>query len=130
MIRSTFAFTTMLIALALLVVGCGEKSTDSDEHAIEVTMTYTPTSATVNTPINFLFEVEDEGEHLGGLSPHVEIEKEGATDHVEMTVSEDTDDPGHYRGTHTFTEAGSYDIHFEFMHDGDDVDEEFQITVQ
>lgn len=130
MIRSTFVFTTILIALALLVVSCSDKSTDSDEHAIEVTMTYTPTSAIVNTPINFLFEVEDEGEHLCCLSPHVEIEKEGATDHVEMTVSEDTEETGHYRGTYTFTEAGSYHVHFEFMHDGDDEDEEFQITVQ
>lgn len=131
MTRLTFAAISILITLALFVVGCGDKNaTENDNHTIEVTMTYTPNPATVNTAISFLFEVEDDGEHMSGLAPHVEIIKEGTTDHEEMTTSEDTEEAGHYRGTHTFTEAGAYDIHFEFMHDGDESDEEFSLTVQ
>ncbi|MCH7612597.1 MAG: FixH family protein [Candidatus Marinimicrobia bacterium] len=132
MTRLTFAAISILITFALLVTGCGDKnSTENDHHTIEVTMTYIPNPATVNTAISFLFKVEDDDEHMSGLTPHVEIIKEGATGHVEMETSEDTDEAGHYRGTHTFTETGTYDIHFEFMlDDGDEMDEEFSLTVQ
>lgn len=131
MTKLTPIIFVMLSSLALVIIGCGDKSTGNDhEHSVEVTMSYSPDPATVDTLISFLFEVEENEEHLSDLTADVEIEKEGSTGHVEMAVSEDLDEPGHYRGAHTFIETGSYHLHFEFTHEGEEVAEEFPITVQ
>lgn len=125
------ALSFAVIFAGLLVVSCGEATEPEDHHhELEVTLSYTPSPATVNTEIAFTFEVEEEGEHVSVSGVSCEIGKMGSESHQEMTVSADPDEEGHYTGTWTFSEAGTYELHFHFMHDNEMEEREFQIEVQ
>ncbi len=122
----------------LLLIGCEDKKTDED-HQVTVTLKIIQnevevTTIAANVEAELIFEVtegdehDDHGTHVSGLSPHVEVG--GHEDHgmeVDMHASADDD---HYEGHYTFTEAGDYEVHFSFHHDGMDMEEHFDITVQ
>lgn len=117
----------VLATLVFFSVSCS----DNDDHGeLEVMMTYTPNPATVNTPIEITFEVEEGGEHKAVEEVGCEIEKEGTGNHVEIEIHADHSEVGHYHGEYTFTEAGEYEVHFNFRHDSEPNEKEFTITVQ
>jgi hypothetical protein len=122
----------ILIFSVMLLSSCDKKSTEPEheEHAAEVELTITPDPATVNTVINFKFEVEENGEHVDVTMVKCEIEKAGTGNHQEMTLTPEQGETGHYTGTWTFAEAATYEIHFEFMHDGEMSERKFDLTVQ
>lgn len=121
----------IVILTGLLVVSCEETTQPEDHHhELEVTLSYTPTPATVNTEITFTFEVEEAGEHVSVSDVSCEIGKVGSGSHQDMAVSADPDEAGHYTATWTFAEAGTYEIHFHFKHDNEMDEREFQIEVQ
>lgn len=117
----TLTFTILTLATVFLFTGCSDNNiTGDDQHHDEyaVEFSYTPDPATVNTEISFTFKVEDEhGEHVEGLmQTECDFEMEGI-DPVEIELTEDSSDHGHYMGTATFTMAGEYEVHFHYMHD-------------
>lgn len=115
----------------LLLVACSDSVTNPDDHgALEVTMQYTPNPATVNTEITFTFEVEEGGEHTAVTNFSCEVEKAGTGNHQDMALTADPDEVGHYIGKRTFSEAGTYELHFKFMHDNEMEEREFEIDVQ
>jgi hypothetical protein len=59
-----------------------------------------------------------------------EVEKAGTGNHEDMTLSADLGEVGHYIGTRTFTEAGTYELHFNFMHDDEMEERAFEVEVQ
>ena len=122
----------ILIFSVTLLSSCDKKSTEPEheEHAAEVELTITPDPATVNTVINFKFEVEENGVHVDVTMVKCEIEKAGTGNHQEMQLTPEQGETGHYMGTWTFTEAGAHEIHFEFMHDGEMLEKQFTLTVQ
>lgn len=123
----------VIVALTFLLSNCSDKNTTepTDEHGeLEVTMSYSPNPATVNTPIEITFEVEEGGEHKAVEEFECEIEKEGTGHHMEMPLHSDEHETGHYHGEYTFAEAGHYEVHFKFKHDGKANEKKFEIEVQ
>lgn len=121
--KTTLSIGTLLLATAFLFTGCEDKKDADDDHNDEFTIefSYEPNPATVDIEISFTFKIEDEhGEHVEGLM-HTECEFEmTGMDSVEIELTEDPTDHGHYLGTATFTMAGEYEVHFEYMH-GDEM---------
>ena len=118
---------TMIIAFSLLLMGfitsCEESSTNPDDgHMAEIAFSYSPTPAVTGVEITLLFEAEEHGTHVSVGDPACEIHSLGE---VSLTEGE----TGHYQGAHTFTQAGTYDVHFSFMQEGMMMEEEFSITV-
>ena len=125
-------FVVILVTTSLaLFIACDEKSTEPehDENELVVTMEHTPDPATSNTEIMFIFEVEDHGEHVDVTEYSCEIELEGSGNHLPMTLTPEAGETGHYVGNFTFTEAGTYEIHFEFMHEEEINEEKFNVQV-
>jgi hypothetical protein len=120
------------ILMAVLVLACGKKTTEPETHTDEIhaEFSYTPNPATVNTPVELKFEVEHDGEHTNVAMASCELEKEGSGNHVEVTLKAEEGETGHYVGTHTFTSAGSYEVHFGFMFQEANQEEKFSIVVQ
>jgi hypothetical protein len=125
-------FILILSISIVVLISCDKKATTPEElgHETEVTLAISPDPATVNTLINFLFEVEEGGEHVDVTMFTCEIEKEGSGNHMEMELHPSDHDAGHYEGSWTFTEMGTYEVHFGFMHDEEMHEEPFTVTVQ
>jgi hypothetical protein len=120
-------------------MSCGEKSVEPDHPLIDIEMEYSPNPAIVNSTITFKFESVEAGEahnddhsdgddHLAISMVTCEIGGHEGGDHSEMTLSKD-DHGNHYEGTWIFEEAGHYEIHFGYMHDGEMKEKEFEIEV-
>ena len=133
---NTFGFIRVTLVLlmafsAFLLLACGDTTTNPDDHGVlEVTMENTPNPATVNTEITFTFEVEEGGEHTAVTMFSCEVEKAGTGNHEEMALTAAPNEVGHYVGTRTFTEAGTYELHFNFMHDNEMEERAFEVEVQ
>ena len=118
--RSILSISILALTTVIMFSGCDMN--DPNEHHDEYSMefSYSPDPATVNTEIVFTFKIEDDhGEHIEGLM-HTEGEFEmDGMDPVEIELTEDSSDPGHYIGTATFTMAGNYEVQFHYIHDGE-----------
>lgn len=125
--KRIFKITTLMVSVVLLTFfySCDKKTTEPEEHELEITLKYTPNPATVGTPITFIFEVEENGEHKAVTMYSCEVHMEGSEFEMELEEEE----AGHYKGVHTFTEAGTYEMHFEYMHDDKMDGKEFEVTI-
>ena len=117
----------IIMAFSLLLMGfmtsCEEGSTDPDHgHMAEIDFSYSPTPAVTGIEISLLFEAEEDGVHASLAGAACEIHSLG-----EVTLTEG--ETGHYHGAHTFTQAGTYDVHFSYSHEGMTMEEQFSITV-
>lgn len=129
--RKKLIYIFILSISIIVITSCDEKAMQPEEnHETEVTLTISPDPATVNTLINFLFEVEENGVHVDVTMYSCEVEKEGSSNHMEMEMNPSDHDAGHYEGSWTFTETGPHEVHFEFMHDEEMHEELFTIVVQ
>lgn len=111
-----------------LLVSCAKKSTEAQAHELDVSFSHSPNPAVVGTPVTLLFEVEEEGEHVSVESPGCEVHAAGGEHEGDVELTEEED--GHYSGTHTFSAAGDYEVHFSFSHDGELEEHEFELMVQ
>lgn len=118
--------TTLVFFLAFIAFSCGEKES-MDMDAMDITMTYAPNPAVKNAPVTFTFDVKQDGAYQAVTMTSCEVLK-GGTTKATMTITEKT--PGQYTGNYTFTESGSYELHFKYMHENVDTDKDFSITVQ
>lgn len=117
--KSILPISVIMAAMLMLTVGCGDKNPAGHEDDFEVSFSYTPSPATVDSTITFTFVVESEGVHLEGLT-NTEAEFEmGTMDAVEISLTEDSTEHGHYVGTGTFLMAGDYEVHFQYVHEGE-----------
>lgn len=114
----------LIFCMAILVVSCDKKEMEMD--GMDVTMSYTPNPALKNTVISFTFDVKKDSMYQAVTMTSCEVIKNGTT--LEMPVTEKI--PGQYTGTYTFTEAGTYELHFKYMHDNIDTDQDFTILVK
>ncbi len=118
--------TILLICAVAITASCGKKETPMDMGTMTITLTTTPSPAVKNTPIAFMFMVMDNNMLTTVTSTSAEIIK-GADvktmDCMEMEM-------GKYGGTYTFTEAGTYEIHFKYTHEGTASDKDFTLVVQ
>lgn len=120
MFENKIRIVAIFAAMLMLTVGCGDKNpTEAHDDAFDVSYTVTPTSLTAGSEFTIEFLVEDElGEHVDGLTDTAcEFEMGGmAGVEVELTAGEH----GHYSGTGTLSMAGDYEVHFHYMHDGEE----------
>ncbi len=113
---------TIFAAMLMLTVGCGDKDPVSEEHhddAYTITYSTTPATITANTAFTIEFLVEDaDDEHVDGLTgTAVEFEMDGM---ASVEIELDAGEHGHYSGSATLTMAGDYEVHFHYMHDGEE----------
>ncbi len=117
--KSILPISVILAALLVLTVGCGDKNPTEHEDNFEVSFSYAPSPAAVDATITFTFEVESEGEHVEGLTDtEAEFEMD-IMDPVELSLTEDATEHGHFVGTGTFPMAGDYEVHFHYVHEGE-----------
>lgn len=128
---NALGLSIILILVSALIFSCSDNATEPDHHGEpEVMMSYTPNPATVNTEITFTFEVEEGGEHVAVTMVSCEVEKSGTGIHQEMAIAAEPGEVGHYIAKRTFTEASTYELHFEFMHDNEMAEHPFEIQIQ
>lgn len=123
--KNLFIKTALVFFLAFTAFSCGEKES-MDMDAMDITMTYAPNPAVKNAPVTFTFDVKQNGAYQAVTMTSCEVIKGGTT--KIMTITEKT--PGQYTGTYTFTESGSYELHFKYMHENVNTDKDFSIIVQ
>jgi hypothetical protein len=127
-------FLVFLFVSFSFIFSCEENGTDSNEqghqHTLDVMMTHTPNPAIINQVVAFLFEVEDDGNHVAVTDFEAEVEKEGSGNHVGIPLTADPQELGHYNGVYTFTEVGMYEIHFHFTFEGTPQEKSFNVQVQ
>ncbi len=122
MFKTKTLIVTIFAALLMLTVGCGDKnpaSGDDHDDDFEITYTITPATVTVGTDITIDFLVEDaDGEHVDGLTDTAcEFEMEGMPGvEIDLVAGEH----GHYSGSFSLSMTGDYEVHFQYMHDGDE----------
>lgn len=121
MYKSKARIIAIIAAILMLTVGCGDKNPAGHEDEVyDISYTYTPTPAVKDAAITFTFKVEHDADHIGGLTgTAVEFEMPGMAPE-EIDLTEDSADPGHYEGTITFTMVGEYEVHFHYLHDGEE----------
>lgn len=146
-LRMVTLITGLVSSLALLIPGC-EKNPETHDENFVITLKVLQNNVevdtlAVNVAAKLVFEVEEEDEHGDGghkdedhhvsglhLNVTIAMEGEGSHEHMEMDAHEADNEPGNYETSHTFTEAGQYEIQCGFDHDGSDVTEEFPVIVQ
>lgn len=122
-------FLTLLVIFAILSISCDKKDPPpDDEHDLQVTFTYTPDPAVIDTLMTLTFKVEHYGEQVEIINHFTDVGIFGNTSQDEIYCTADS--TGHYNGNYTFTEAGEYEIHFNFEHVGRQHKEVFSLTVQ
>ena len=129
-------FVGILTYLMLVVSISCEKKTDEMDTLIDIEMSYSPNPAVVDSVITFTFEaVEAEAEHgHGGEEEHhfelsmVTCEVHGGTLEEEIVLTHHEAE-GHYEGEWTFTEAGTYELHFGYMYESEMFEKEFSLQV-
>lgn len=145
--KDYFKYTLGIITvLSLFLIGCEDKTEDHEENFV-ITLEVLQNGMAVDTLVTnveatFIFAVEsveddghgddDHNEHVPGLDPHIVMEMMNShngdhDDHMETSLHESDDEPGHYEGHYTFDEPGTYQIDFGFNHDGTEVEDQFQI---
>lgn len=123
--KNLFIKTAFVFFLAFTAFSCGEKES-MDMDAMDITMSYAPNPAVKNAPVTFTFDVKQNGAYQAVTMTSCEVLKGGTKE--TMTITEKT--PGQYTGNYTFTESGSYELHFKYMHENVDTDKDFSIIVQ
>lgn len=125
--KKQFLKTAILfVCIASVFVSCDKKEMD-DMNGMDITMSYTPNPALKNTPITFTFDVMQDGKIQAVTNTSCEVIMTGMADKV-MTTTEIT--AGQYGGTYTFTEAGTYSLHFKYMHGMTESDKDFTCVVE
>ena len=125
--KKQFLFNAILLICAVVAIAsCGKKDTTMDMGTMTITMTNTPNPAVKNTAITFMFMVMDNNMLTAVTNTSAEIIK--GTDTKTMDCMEM--EAGKYTGTYTFTDAGTYAIHFHYTHSGTDADMDFSVVVQ
>ena len=117
------ASMALMLWVVSFSVSCDDSSTDPhNEHMAEIHFSFTPSPAVTGAEITLLFEVE-----VGGV--HTSITNAACEIHNSNEVSLTEGEPGHYTGVHTFSQSGTYEIHFSYFHEGMTMEEEFSMAV-
>jgi len=121
------AVLTLVIFTISLITSCGKKTTEPDNMASTVTMTYTPNPATVNTSISFNFSVMENMVAVDVTDVTCAMMM-GMTALNPMTVTKTG--TGMFMGTATFTKSDSCKITLNYNHHGTMMMQDFMIFVK
>jgi plastocyanin len=135
--------------ILFLAAGCGEKTVTGHEDNFLVTLTVLQNgvevdTVAVNVAADLVFEVvatgdthsdgdHQQADHVSGLHMTIALGPVGdpTGEHGStMEAHESEHEPGHYELTHTFAQAGTYEIHCSFDHDGEPFEEHFELVVE
>ncbi len=121
----------LTITSGLMLLGCSESTEPEVHHAPEVTLSTVPATITAGTEVEIEITVEgDDGTHMGGLTMLGELHMPNDAGEIDLDFHASTEDEGHYHAEYTFATAGTYELHCNFMHDGEMVENHFDIVVQ
>lgn len=125
------------VCLSMVFTSCDKKDDIEEPVILVVTLEQSIDPILVNTPVTFELKIEvfDDGHDDGHDDVHdleismvsCEIHFEADGTEAELTLTEH--EPGHFEGTHTFTTAGTYELHFSYMHESEMQEKEFSVEV-
>lgn len=128
-------FVGLLAYLVLIVSTSCEKKTDETNSLIDIEMSYSPNPAVVDSVITLTFEAVEAGaaHDDSGDDHHFELsmvscEVHGGTSEEEITLTHHEAE-GHYEGEWTFTEVGTYELHFGYMYENEMFEKEFEVMI-
>ena len=119
------ATLAILICVSLCVVSCDKKEA-MNMTGMTITMSYSPNPVLKDSTITFNFEVMQDTMLQAVTNTSCEVIK-GASNST-MAITEVS--VGKYTGTCKFTQIGTYALHFKYMHQGMDADQDFSLIVQ
>lgn len=125
--KQFLAKAMLLVVVAISVFSCGKKESMS-MGGMDINMNYSPNPAVKNTPIAFTFEVKQDGVYKAVTKTECEVIMK--SDGMESIMPVTEKQAGQYTGTYSFPEAGTYELHFKYMHENVDTDKDFSIVVQ
>ena len=129
--KSFTILMTLIITAGLMLLGCSESTEPEVHHAPEVTLSTEPATITAGDTVEIeLIVKDDDGNHMGGLTLSGEIHLPNDGGEVDLDFHASTDDEGHYHAEYIFAIVGTYELHCSFMHDGENVENHFDIVVQ
>ena len=121
------SFISCSLIFLFFYSSCHKKEMEHTELAI--TMTKSVDSVKVNIPATFTFTVTGSSEELSAMTNvHCEVGLTGNASPETITATAGSAQ-GQYLITKTFTVAGSYDLQFNYVHDGSEMGKKFTITV-
>jgi len=130
----------LIICLFVFISTSCEMKTDEHVEAIDIEFSYSPDPALVDSVIHFEFEPvlaasgddhhdgTDDDTHIEISMVTCEVEMAGHGEHQEMMIEKE-DGHDHYESERTFTEAGTYELHFGYMYAGEMHEKEFSLEV-
>lgn len=130
--KSLLVLMILTIGTGLLLFGCSSSS-EPEEHHEEFSFSLSTDPATItagNDTVEIVVVVENQnGNHMGGLTMTGEMHLPNEAGEVEIEFHEDASEEGHYHADYVFTVSGMYELHSGFMHDNEEVEKVFIITV-
>jgi len=121
----------LTITAGLMLFGCSGSTEPEVHQAPEVTLSTEPATITAGVEVEIELTVEDhDGNHMGGLTMTGEIHLPNDAGEVDLEFHASAEHEGHYHADYTFAIAGTYVLHSSFMHDGENVENHFDIVVQ
>ncbi|MBM2814780.1 MAG: hypothetical protein HW421_1542 [Ignavibacteria bacterium] len=119
---------TFVILFSITLTSCGETSHSTDnDHATEVTMTYTPNPIVPNIPTTFVFEIMDNMVPADVTDVDVTVTK-GTESPIKLTATKQA--IGVFKCEYTFKEMGTYKLACNYNHAGEMGMKDFTITIQ
>ena len=129
--KSLTTIIILTITAGVVLLGCSESTEPEDHQPPVVTLSTAPATITAGDTVEIEITVEDhDGNHMGGLTLSGEIHLPNDGGEVSLDFHASTDDEGHYHAEYTFAIVGTYELHCSFMHDGENVENHFDIVVQ
>ena len=119
------------ITVGLMMLGCSESTEPEIHEAPSVTLSTEPATIAAGDTVEIELTVEDhDGTHMGGLMMMGQMHMPNDAGELDLDFHASTTDEGHYHADFVFTAAGTYELHSNFMHEGENVENHFDIVVQ
>ena len=129
--KSLTTIIILTITAGLVLLGCSESTEPENHQPPEVTLSTEPATITAGDTVEIEITVEDhDGNYMGGLTISGEIHLPNDAGEVDLDFHASADHEGHYHADYTFATVGTYELHCSFMHDGENVENHFDIVVQ
>lgn len=119
--------TVIILFLGYTSISCGKKK-EMDMHNITVSMSYTPNPALKDSLITISFLVKDEDVPTNVTDYTCTTKHSSATTTTPVTLTQGA--TGTYTGQCAFSTLGDYNVTMSCMHSGENVTNQYSITVQ
>ena len=124
-------YITIILSVGLILFGCSSSEEPEIHEEPTISLSTEPTMITAGDSAEIELSIEQHGiGGMGGLTIHGEMNLPNDAGEVNLDFHESTDHAGHYHAEYVFAVTGTYELHSSFMHESENVEENFTIDVQ